>query len=67
MNQHLFKITFCDLEHDAQMKAEFSRSQIVILKKDSMHHWVGDGVVGADAEGEGADGGAGVALLVLTQ
>jgi hypothetical protein len=31
-----------------------------------MHHWVGEGVVGADAQGEGADGGAGVALLVFS-
>ena len=32
-----------------------------------MNHRIGDGVVGADAQGEGADGGAGVALLIFTQ
>lgn len=30
-----------------------------------MHHWVGEGFVAADAEGKGADGGAGVALLIF--
>ena len=32
-----------------------------------MHHWVAGGVVGADAEGEGADRSAGIALLVFTE
>ena len=32
-----------------------------------MNHGVGEGVVGADAQGEGADGGASVALLVFSQ
>ena len=37
------------------------------INKTLVHHRVGDGVVGADAQGEGADGRAGVALLVLSQ
>jgi len=52
------------------------RSQNVTLKKPrrkhlkeagSMHHRVGHRIVGANAEGEGADGGTGVAFLVFSQ
>jgi len=33
---------------------------------NSVHHWVSEGLVGPNAQGEGADGGAGVVLLVLS-
>ena len=32
-----------------------------------MHHWIGEGVVAAPAEGKGADGGAGFLLLLGAQ